>query len=101
VLGQESTPVLMPLIFRASRTYETQFETDHETRVLANERMGRAENPDVFYTEICPSAFRTFPFRLRELLIRLAAIVIVGILVCLWLAHYITSPVLRASACRA
>ena len=95
VLGQESTPVLMPLIFRASRTYETQFETDHETRVLAQRTYGPSGKSYVFYTEITPPPFGPFHSGLRELLIRLAAIVIVGILVCLWLAHYITSPVLR------
>lgn len=95
VLGQESAPVPMPLIFRASRTYETQFETDHETRVLAQRTYGPSGKSYVFYTKIAPPPFGPFRSGLRELLIRLAAIVIVGILVCLWLAHYITSPVLR------
>jgi len=73
VLGQESTPVLMPLIFRASRTYETQFETDHETRVLAQRTYGPSGKSYVFYTEIAPLPFGPFHSGLRELLIRLAA----------------------------
>jgi signal transduction histidine kinase len=95
VLGQESTPVLMPLIFRASRTYETQFETDHQARVLAQRTYGPSGKSYVFYTEIDPPSFGPFHPRLRELLLRLTVIVIVGVVVCWWLAHYITSPVLR------
>ena len=95
VLGEESAPAIMAMIFRASRTYETQIESDRGPRILAQRTYGPSGKAYVFYTEIGPPPFGPLHPGLRELFTRLTAIVVVGVLVCLWLAHYITSPVLR------
>jgi signal transduction histidine kinase len=95
VLREEQDAPLSPLILRASETYETQFTTDRGNRVLAQRTYGPSGKQYVFYTTLAPLPFGPFHPNLRDLFLRIAAIVFVGVLVCLWLAHHITSPVLR------
>jgi signal transduction histidine kinase len=95
VLKGESDAELDQLVARALRSYETQFEANRSTRLLAQRTYGPSGKPYVFYTDAGPPPFGPFPPNLHDLVFRIAVIVLVGVLVCWWLAHYITSPVLR------
>jgi two-component system, OmpR family, sensor histidine kinase CpxA len=94
--GEQAKDALMPLILRAARTQETQFGTNHEFRILAQHTYGPSGKPYVLCAQFGPPPrFGPLHSGLRELFFRLTAIVVVGVLVCLWLAHYITSPLLK------
>lgn len=96
VIGHQSKDALTPLILRASQTRETQFGSNREFRILAQQAYGPSGKLYVLSTQFGPpSRFGPFRSGLQVLLFRLAAIVVVGVLVCLWLAHYITSPLLK------
>jgi two-component system sensor histidine kinase CpxA len=96
VLGEQPKDGLTPLILQAAQTYETQFGTNREFRILAQRTYGPSGKPYVFYTQFGPPPqFGPLHSGLRAMFFRLAAIIVVGVLVCLWLAHYITSPVLK------
>src|SRR5262249_17893695 len=56
---------------------------------------GPSGKPYVFCTNLASPPVGPFRPNLSDLLLRIAMIVAVGVLVCWWLAHYITSPVLR------
>ena len=86
---------IRPLIARALLTYETQFESGSTGRLLAQRTYGPSGKPYVFSTHLAPPPVGPFRPNLSDLLLRIAMIVAVGVLVCWWLAHYITSPVLR------
>jgi two-component system, OmpR family, sensor histidine kinase CpxA len=91
-------PHLDSLAARALGTYETQFEWSRSSRLLAQRTYGPSGKPYVFYTNAVPPPLGPLPPNLRDLLFRIAMIVAVGVLLCWWLAHYITSPVLRLQA---
>jgi len=98
VLTGEPDAHLESLIGRALRTYEAQFEVTRFSRLLAQRTYGPSGKPYVFYTNAAAPPGGPFPPNLRDFLFRVALIVTVGVLVCWWLAHYITSPVLRLQA---
>jgi two-component system, OmpR family, sensor histidine kinase CpxA len=95
VLNGQQDARVGPLIVRALATYETQFESDRSGRLLAQRTFGPSGRPYVFCTNAAPPPIGPLRPNLRDLLLRIAMIVAVGVLVCWWLAHYITSPVLR------
>jgi len=90
-----SEPNLDSLVARTLSTHETQFEWSK--KLLAQRAYGPSGRPYVFYTAAIPPLGPP-PAHLPGLLARIAMIVAVGVLLCWWLAHYITSPVLRLQA---
>jgi two-component system sensor histidine kinase CpxA len=95
VLPGEEDAAVRPLVARALLTYETQVEFDRTSGLLAQRTYGPSGKLYVFCSNAAPPPMGPFRPNLRDLLLRIAMIVAVGVLVCWWLAHYITSPVLR------